>query len=84
MKINGTHRRNFAILESCGNAIDLKLPVDVGLLGLDVGWAVDLCGRHDEWVLMEYTPGITKINEKDKGGVSMEELISSGDGLFVV
>lgn len=45
-----TYRRGLALLESRDNTVDLELAVDVGLLELGVGGAVDV-DRHDEFVM---------------------------------
>lgn len=44
--VSDTHRRDFARLEGADDAVDLELPVHVGLLLLDVGGFVDVWG-HD-------------------------------------
>ena len=47
VEIVTTYRRNLAILESRGNAVELKLSVDVGLLHLGVCRLVDVgVGSH--------------------------------------
>ena len=70
MKRRETHGWDLASLEGRCNSVPLKLAINIGLLLLDIGRSIDLCGRHDDesiWV---------SLNEREREGQFLSSLES--------
>lgn len=61
-----TYGWDLAVLESVDDAIELELPVDIGLLDLLVGGLVNV-GRHDERLSFEFAA--SSFGSRNWGGI---------------